>query len=176
METKLEGDRLSWKNDKSALLPKLSATATYGYNWSNTTFQKWFSMGLDFSTIGLSLTWNIFDGTQTIHKIQESRLTYEKSKNDLDNLKRGLQFQVQNSRVAYLNNFALVENQKRNRMLAENVYNTAKIKYTEGIGSSLELNDAELSLRDAESNYVNALLNVLVSKVDLDQALGNINP
>jgi outer membrane protein TolC len=75
-----------------------------------------------------------------------------------------------------MNNLSAVQNQQRNRELAENVYRSAKIKYTEGIGSNLELSDAEINLEVAETNYINSLLNVLVSKVDLDAALGNFKP
>ena len=175
-ETQVEVTRLQWRNAKTALLPRLSAFANYGEAWNNNTFSKIFSIGFPSSLIGLQFSWNFFDGGQTIHRINESRYTYEKAKNSLHNTQRGIQFQVQTSRLGYMNNLSAVQNQQRNRELAENVYRSAKIKYTEGIGSNLELSDAEINLEVAETNYINSLLNVLVSKVDLDAALGNFKP
>lgn len=175
-ETQVEATRLQWKNARAALFPKLSAYGNYGKNWFSTSFTNILKVGYPGSTIGLSLTWNVFDGGQTIHRINEGRYTWEKSKNNLHNVQKGIQFQVQSSRLAYLNNLAGVQNQQRNRQLAQNVYSSSKIKYTEGIGSNLELSQAEISLEEAETNYINSLLNVLVSKVDLDAALGNFQP
>ena len=175
-ETQVEVTRLQWRNAKAALLPRLSAFANYGEAWNNNTFSKIFSIGFPSSLIGLQFSWNFFDGGQTIHRINESRYTYEKAKNSLHNTQRGIQFQVQASRLGYMNNLSAVQNQQRNRQLAENVYKSAKIKYTEGLGSNLELSDAEINLEVAETNYINSLLNVLVSKVDLDAALGNFKP
>lgn len=176
LQTQLEANRLMWTNAKAGLLPKLSAYGNYGKNWFSTNLGDIFKIGYPGSMIGLSLTWNIFDGGQTIHRINENRFTYQKSKNNLDNAKKGIQLQVQSTRLGYMNDLLAVENQERNRQLAQNVYTSAKIKYTEGIGSNLELSDAEISLKDAETNYINSLLNVLISKVDLDAALGNFKP
>lgn len=175
-ETQVEATRLQWRNAKAALLPRLSAFANYGEAWNNNTFSKILSLGFPSSLIGLQFSWNFFDGGQTIHRINQSRYTYEKARNSLHNTQRGIQFQVQTSRLGYMNNLSAVQNQQRNRELAENVYKSAKIKYTEGLGSNLELSVAEINLEVAETNYINSLINVLVSKVDLDAALGNFKP
>lgn len=176
LTTQVEASRLQWRNAKAGLLPRLSAFANYGETWNNNSFSKLFKLGFPSSILGLQFTWNFFDGGQTIHRINEGRYSYEKAKNSLHNLERGIQYQVQSTRIGYMNNLSAVQNQQRNRELAENVYKSAKIKYTEGIGSNLELTDAEISLEVAETNYINSLLSVLVSKVDLDAALGNFKP
>lgn len=173
-ETQLESQRLQWQNSKAALYPRLTASGNYGRSWFSSKLSHLFDVGFPASLIAVNFTWNIFDGSQTIHRINESRFAYEKGKNNLDALKKGLQFQVETSRVTYMNNLSTIESQARNRELSQQVYNTAKIKYTQGLGSSLELNDAEISLREAETNYISALLNLLISRVDLDQALGTI--
>jgi outer membrane protein len=49
-----------------------------------------------------------------------------------------------------------------------------KIKYEQGVGSSLELIDAESALREAETNYYTALLELLMAKTDLDKASGSL--
>ena len=58
--------------------------------------------------------------------------------------------------------------------LAEEVYNTTRIKYKEGVGSNLEVMNAEASLKEAQTNYFSALYDAITSKVDLEKALGHI--
>ena len=64
--------------------------------------------------------------------------------------------------------------QDKNRVLAREVARVAKIKYDQGVGSNLELIDAESSLRSAENAYYSALLETILAKIDLDKAAGNI--
>ena len=56
--------------------------------------------------------------------------------------------------------------------LAEKIYETTQLKYREGVGSSVEINQAEQSLFDSQSNYIRSRYDLLVSKMDLDRALG----
>ena len=59
--------------------------------------------------------------------------------------------------------------------LAESVYNQAKIKYQEGVGTNLEVIDADNAFKQAQSNYFNALYDALIAHVDYQKALGIIN-
>ena len=56
--------------------------------------------------------------------------------------------------------------------LARQVYNTTKIKYDNGIGSSLELTNASAELKEAEINYLNALYDAAIAKIDYQKATG----
>ena len=47
-----------------------------------------------------------------------------------------------------------------------------KIKYNQGVGSSLEVVSAETALKEAENNYIAALYNALIAKVELDKTYG----
>jgi outer membrane protein TolC len=49
-----------------------------------------------------------------------------------------------------------------------------KIKYQEGVGSMLEIVEADAAYRQAENNYYNALYEAIISKIELDKASGNI--
>ena len=56
--------------------------------------------------------------------------------------------------------------------LAQEVYDIARIKYQEGVGSNLEVVDADAALIEAEINFLAALYDGLISKVNLEKALG----
>ncbi len=61
-----------------------------------------------------------------------------------------------------------------NVTLSEEVYNTIKLQYDEGIKTYLDLMAAETDLRTTQINYLNALYAVLSGKLDVQQALGDI--
>ena len=68
-----------------------------------------------------------------------------------------------------------MEAQKQNYDLAEEIFETTNIKYQEGLGSNLELVEANNDLVTAEATYFDALYNAVIAKVDLEKALGRLN-
>ena len=58
--------------------------------------------------------------------------------------------------------------------LAKEVVRVSKIKYQQGVGSNLEVVDAEISYKEAQVNYFTTFYDALVAKVDLDKALGRL--
>ena len=80
--------------------------------------------------------------------------------------------EVKNARTNYDSAIERWQNQKKNVELAEKIFETTQIKYREGVGSSIEINQAEQSLFDSQSNYIRSRYDLLVAKKDMDQALG----
>ena len=58
--------------------------------------------------------------------------------------------------------------------LAKEVLRVTKIKYEQGVGSSIEVTIAETSLKESQNNYINSLYDLLINKVNVDRALGKI--
>jgi outer membrane protein TolC len=56
--------------------------------------------------------------------------------------------------------------------LAERILETTRIKYREGVGSSLEMTQAEQELYRTQANRLNALYDLVLAKAALDKALG----
>jgi outer membrane protein TolC len=87
-------------------------------------------------------------------------------------LKQTIDLEQQQAKIDFENSLENLRAQEMNMELALEVYNVTKIKYQEGIGSNLEVVDAEGSYEEAQSNYFNALYDVLIAKVDMEKALG----
>ena len=88
-------------------------------------------------------------------------------------LTNSIDLEVANARIDYQSALERVESQQRNMDLAERIYTTTQIKYKEGVGSSLEISQAEQSLFAAQRNHLQALFDLLIAKLSLDVALGN---
>jgi outer membrane protein TolC len=64
--------------------------------------------------------------------------------------------------------------QKKNIVLAETVYNQIKKKFEIGTGSNTEINTAQTELKTAQTNYIAALYDAVIAKVDYLKAVGKL--
>ncbi len=155
--------------------PRLSAFANYGYNTGRNKFSDLFvSPWFNSASIGLNLSVPIFDGFQKKYLSQQKRFTLQKAQNNSQLLKNSIDLQVRQSTITLSNSLQTLRTQKRNVELAQEVARVTKIKYQEGVGSNIEVLDAENSFRQAQTNYFSSLYNFLQTKVDADKANGKL--
>ncbi|MEZ2337992.1 TolC family protein [Mucilaginibacter sp. RCC_168] len=173
-ETGVALKKLDLKRQQSQYLPTLKANASYTSSYQNNSFGNLYKMNFPSSYIGLTLNVPIFNGWQRLNQVRQSKIAVLKSQNDLENAKNGLKLEANRANVAYVNGLQSLNNQKRNRELAEEVLRVSKIKYQQGVGSSIEVTQAQTSLDDANDKYIQGLYDALISKVDLDKAYGRI--
>lgn len=157
-------------------IPTLSFNANYSKQAQRTNFDFFKSGGAWFTTsyIGLTLSVPIFKGFSTRAKINGAKLTLRQSQNQLE----GLKLTIDNDVVMAKNNFATatatMDYQKQNMALAEVVYEQTKKKYEAGTGSTTEINTAEVDLKTAQTNYINALYDAIIARIDFLKAVGKL--
>lgn len=155
-------------------LPRLSAFANYQMDFRNNTFSKVYSKSFPSSVLGLSLNIPIFQGGKRIHDIRKSQLQEERIDWEIQNLENNIQTEYSAALTNYKASVVDWKNAKQNVDLSEEVYNTIKLQYDEGIKTYLDLMTAETDLRTSQINYLNALYTILSSKIDVQKSLGNI--
>ncbi|MEQ8530981.1 MAG: TolC family protein, partial [Imperialibacter sp.] len=106
------------------------------------------------------------------YKVQQEKLTLQKLDNGFKSLENLIDLEIQQSYLNFDNAQKSLASQEENMELAESIARVTKIKYEQGVGSNLEVIDAENSLRNAQTNYYSALYDAIVAKVDLDKAKG----
>ena len=82
--------------------------------------------------------------------------------------------QVKNALLNFQNAKKLVENRRKAVDVNQNIFNKTLIKFKEGVGSSVEVTQAESSLYQAQGVYTNALYDLLTSNIELQSALGKL--
>lgn len=169
--------KLDLKNKQVARLPSLVAVGQMGY----ATGARYFSNVWDFSnrwlgygTVGVQLNVPIFNGLQRRYKIEQNRIELLKLEQDKRNLEKVIDFQVKQAQITLKNALVTLEAQKRNMELAKEVLRVSQVKYKQGVGSSLDIINAETAYKEAETNYFTALYDALIAKIDLDKALGKL--
>lgn len=92
----------------------------------------------------------------------------------LTNVQLGAQMEANSASVSYNNAITSFSMQKKNIELAQHVYDVVQKKYQEGVGTNLEIVNAETSLKEAQTNYYNALFDMIVAKIDYQKATGTL--
>lgn len=174
LETAKALNELQVKRYKSEYLPSLSAFGNYTPSFQNDSFKELFKKNYPSTIIGLTLNIPIFNGFQRLYKIRQAKIEVEKSKNNLHAAQNAIDFQIEQAQTNYINGLESFKNQSQNRALAQEVLRVSKIKYEEGVGSSIEVTQAQTALQESENNYIQALYTVLISKVDFEAAQGKI--
>lgn len=147
----------------------LFTNGNYGYQGNKFIFNKGWFPNL---VAGVNVNIPIFDGNLRKNKIKQKKQELEKIGIAREQLQMNIDLAIQNAVTQFTNAKTDLETQEENIKLAEKIYDTTKIKYKAGVGSSIEVNQAEQSLYIAQQGKLNALYNLLIAKVDLDKALG----
>jgi outer membrane protein TolC len=126
---------------------------------------------------GLNLSVPIFDGFRKQSQIRQVQLNRDKTLNQIQEFERFAGMEYINARQSWVTALQAVEVQRKNKDLAERIYEQVNTKFREGVGSTVEILSAETELKNAQIQYLNALYELSLSKIDLKKALGQrINP
>ncbi len=160
---------------KLSKIPTANLTAGYSKLAYRNQFD-FFGSGSWFpsSYIALNINIPIFQGFAADANIKKAEFELQQAQNQITDLELTIDNQVAQA----INNFRTAVNtldaQKQNMQLAEEVYNQTKKKYETGIGSTLDITNAQSDLLVAQSNYINALYNAIIAKIDYLNATGKL--
>lgn len=168
--------RLDLKNNRVQYLPKVYANFNYGYNTataeSNLVFQgdRW----LNFGTLGLTVAVPVFDGLYKRYKVQKNLLQIDQLEFQKSMLKKSIDLEVLEARTNLESSLEMLQVQKENMELATTIFEITKKKYQEGVGSNLEVIEADTALKEAQTNYYGALYDSIIAQLELNKALGTL--
>ena len=171
----LDLQRLQLQRIQAGYIPTLGLTANYGtLNLGAQALDQLFNKFAGFGSVGLRLSIPIFDGLQRDAQVKQQRLTVltQEEQQRLNVAAYRLQFnnaqsQIQRTQVT-------VQNNDRNVKLAQDVYNITTLQYKQGVKSLTDLVNADTSYRQAQSDYINSLINLYQARLDLEQSKGTL--
>ncbi len=171
--------QLNIKNYRSQYLPTLNANFDLGYTAGTASTGDMFNFDGDtwfkYNSWGLALNIPIFDGMYKRYKNQQNKIQLSQIQLGLRQTTNNIKQEVQTSNIQYNNAIRNMDTQEENMDLAREVYEVSVVKYEEGLGSNLEVIEADTSLKEAQTNYYNALYDAIIAKIDLLKALGRLH-
>lgn len=175
IETANKLNGLNVRRYKLSAIPAFALVGNYALQAQRSKFD-FFGKGDWFNTsyIGLQMHVPIFNGFALKARTQKARLELQKTKNQTEALKINIDAEVESAKNNFMAAIASMDFQKKNMALAEKVYGQTKKKYEIGTGSATEINTAQLDLKTAQTNYITALSDAIIAKIDFLKATGKL--
>lgn len=156
------------KSAKSGYLPTVAVKAGRGYadldGYFGTSTKSW--------SVGATASWSLWDGGTTQNKVKVATDTLEKAKEAnlaaVDNVLLAVQKAYLNLRSAE----QTIQSTQTAVAQGQESFRIATLRYRAGVGTNLDVLDAETKLTDARNNYVQALYNYNISIAALEQLTG----
>lgn len=157
---------------KDRLWPELNLVFNYSSCGQDQLFMQCWNWGRRVSTWGVGLTTSNFDASG-------ERVAYEQSLLAIEASTRGMQQTISNVTLEVKRAIRMLERtQQRIDLLQEQIkisegeMRLAEIKFRRGMSNNFDLIQAEKSLRNAQLNHWNALIDYMMGEVQLRGALG----
>lgn len=164
----------SEKIHKASLLPTLAANLNYQYmSYADDTItftkdQRWFPT----STLGVQLSVPLFQGGAKYNKSRQLKIQKEEMELQKENLYRSLQLQAINYMNNIKNSLKKIESNKEGLRQADKALTISQKMYEVGMGTYLDLNNADLAYINAGLSYNQSVFDYLSAKADLEKLLG----
>jgi outer membrane protein len=123
-------------------------------------------------SVGLGLTWQIFQGGLTNHRVDEGNATLNQLQAQLETLEQDLRLALTQAELSLKAARAALDVADELVQLAKERLTLADGRYQTGVGNIIELGDAELALRDAQTQRVSAAYDLASARALLHRTLG----
>ena len=165
---------------RQGYLPTLTLTGNLTYSAFTDKLHNWFHSGAsnrwyNSSGLGITLRVPVFDGFEKRSKIRKAKLDTENARLAYDDALKSLRTQYMNSVNDLMNSRRNFTKQRDNYLLAEDVYTVTSERYREGIASMTEVLQDEMSMSEAQNNYVTAHYDYRITNLTLLKLTGRLD-
>ena len=142
-------------------------TGTAAYSWSGASFP------LDHGwNVGATLTFPLFSGFLTKYQVEEARANLSVLRANEESLRQAVFLDVQQAYLTLREAEERVPTAELGVRQAQENFDIADGRYAAGVGSPIEVTDAEVLLVNAKTAYIQALYDHKVARARLEKAMG----
>lgn len=167
--------QLDIKSGKSAYLPTLGLTGSYGWNKNNNNAASFVTVSTNTGLSGgLNLSWNLFDGGATMTRVRNAKVNLETQQLQKENILLSIQRDFDNAWDDYMNKLEIYNIQEKNIITAQNNFDRTQEKFKIGQVNSIEFRQAQLNLLNAELSRNQAKYAAKLAELQLLQISGEL--
>lgn len=159
---------------RSRFLPTVSASYNLQWTAAQPGSPSFFENAVRFQTLGLNVSMPLFQGFQRTSDITRVKIEQHTLRTDLDQTLNRAEAEWATITEELERILGSVDARKLAVYQANEGYRIATKRLESGVGSQLEVTDAELQVREAEFNYVQLVHDYLVTKANFDLATGRV--
>lgn len=166
---------LGVKSEKSAYLPTVGLTGTYGWNKNNNNAASFVATSTNTGLSGgLNLSWNLFDGGSTITRVKNAKINLEAQNIQKEELMVTIERDFNNAWDNYQNKLNIYKLQENNILTAKNNFERTQEKFKLGQVNSIEFRQAQLNLLNAELSRNQAKYLAKLAELEMLQISGEL--
>ncbi len=167
--------QLDIKSGKSAYLPTLGLTGSYGWNKNNNNAASFVTVSTNTGLSGaLNLSWNLFDGGATVTRVRNAKVNLETQQLQKENILLSIQRDFDNAWDDYMNKLEIYNIQEKNIITAQNNFDRTQEKFKIGQVNSIEFRQAQLNLLNTELSRNQAKYAAKLAELQLLQISGEL--
>ena len=166
-------DELLVKYEKSKSIPSINAFVNYStFQYGDEiAFQDYDENWFDSSLFGISMKIPVFSSLQRSSRTQQAKINLMQSEIQKYEVSENLKLQVSTAKNKYQFSLDQFQTSKKNLALAERIAEKEQIKFFEGLSSSIDLTNTQNQLFGSQQDYIQSILEIIQSKVELENAL-----
>jgi outer membrane protein TolC len=160
---------------RSGYWPTLSGFASYGRQspWLGGTYGVYGDLSLQFGvTVGVNLTWNLFEGRATSAAVQRASVSEQRLRLQQEQAVQQVSSEIARARAAYVTLSRSSELAAESLKAAEENVRLAEKRFDAGTATQLEIRDALLRLTQSQLALLQARVDAVIARADLNRAVG----
>ena len=166
-EAGVESAKAAVKVAKSGYMPQIAASASNGWrsnSWLGDDNENW--------GVGVGVSLNVFDSGVTAAKVNAAEAGVYRAEETYRQTKDSVQLDVRNNYLSLREAEKRIATSKVAVDSAEEDYRISQLRYQAGVGTNIDVMDAQVALTQAKNNYVQALYDYNTSSASLAKAMG----
>ncbi len=168
-------NKLGVKSQKSAYLPTIGLTGSYGWNKNNNNAASFVAVSTNTGLSGgLNLSWNLFDGGRTVTNVKNAKISLEANTIQKEQQLVTLERDFKNAWEDFQNKLNIYKLQEENIETARNNFERTEEKFKLGQATSIEFRQAQLNLLSAEFNKNQAKYLAKIAELQMLQISGEL--
>lgn len=161
--------------NRSKTLPTINLVASYGttgfgYDKAPDNFLKFYPIGF----VGLQLNYPIFNGTVTLQKINQKKLEISNNELQAQLIDDKNRVEIENSERQKTMAQQTIINTKNQINLAQSIYEQSILQQKQGVATLTDILLADNALREAQQNYLLAIMDYLKADLEIKKLKGII--
>jgi len=154
---------------QSEYLPTFTMSAAAGNSFSS--YQS-YQYGVNNWSVTGSGSWTLFDGLGRENRISEASANLDAQRANEEQVKNGIALEVRDAYLSLKATLDTIGSTKKAVDSAQESYNVSSTRYQSGVGTNLEVIDAQVALNQAKVNNLQALFNVEIAKAKINKVVG----
>lgn len=159
--------------ERTAYFPTLAAFGNFQYQTQANDLKFSDFYWVNTFAVGLQVQVPVFNGFKTSSRVRQAQIARQQVLEQEQSLVEALKTQAKSVIYRIEQAVKRISGQEKTVQQADEGYEIAKMRLASGLGTQLELNDAELALRQARVNRLQAIYDLRVAEVDLQYLSGD---